>query len=417
MKSKQQFIIAATLSLTTAWGCALQAAPVETTAPKAASSAAVSSAAATRQKAAAMTAQQFADWGAETLVMIRQDLWRPEKGYYADKVDVGKKPSNDAFMWGVGVQLTALTAAARVSGQPYLGQANDYVKALEVYLNKSRFPDKPNVLGYDVLPAPKDPDLYYDDNEWIVLALCELYEMTYDPAQLARAEKTFEFVLSGRDTKLGDGIYWQENKLESKNTCSNAPAITGALRLYQITRKPEYLKTAQELYRWTCDKLQDKDGLFWDNIKMDGKVDETKFSYNSALMIRANTLMYQVTGEDQYLKEARRIAQAAKAKWVRADGSMDDTGRFAHLLLGSLLELGRVDKDPQWIEMTKTVLVYLHEQVRDPNGHYPEHWRVPQTTPLKEVPLIDNASAARAYWELAMEMKNLVHHDAMAAAK
>ena len=404
--TKQCALIAASLALTSAWGCNAQAAPVAKP---------VTSQLTTQQKADAMTAQQFADWGAEALAMIHADLWRPEKGYYADKVAVGKKPGNDAFMWGVGVQLTAMAAAARVSGQPYAEQAREYVKNLDVYRNKSRFPDKPTVIGYDVLPTPKGPDLYYDDNEWVVLALCELYEVTGDASMLERAEKTYQFVMSGRDDKLGDGIYWQENKLESKNTCSNAPAITGALRLYQITRKPEYLKDAQELYRWTCDKLQDKDGLFWDNIKLDGKIDTNKFSYNSALMIRANTLLYQATGKDEYLKEARRIAQASKAKWVRADGSMDDTGRFAHLLLGSFLELGRVDHDPQWIEMTKKVAVYLHDQVRDPNGHYPENWRTPQKTPLKEIPLIDNASVARTYWELAAEMKGLVHQDSMAA--
>jgi hypothetical protein len=142
--------------------------------------------------------------------------------------------------------------------------------------------------------------------------------------------------------------------------------------------------------------------LFWDNIQINGKIDTTKFSYNSALMIRANTLFYEVTGQKSYLTEAQRIAQAAEARWIRAEtGAMDDTGRFAHLLLESLLELSEQDGDTRRVRLVEKVLAFLHDRVRDPKGRYPERWDKPQTEPLAEFALIDQASAARAYWKAA----------------
>ncbi len=404
-QSKQQFIIAASLSLTTAWGCHVQAAPVQKPV-----------AAATDQTAQTMSSQQYADWGRETLAMIRRDLWLPERNLYAEKAKLGEKPRDTAFMWSVGVQLSALNSAALVEPQTYTSQLKDYTDAIEVYVNKTTVVVPGGIEGYDVLPAPKPFDLYYDDNEWIVLDLCDTYQLTGDQRFLQRAERTFNFVMSGHDDKLGGGIYWKENELSSKNTCSNAPAITSALRLYQITKNPDYLITARRLYNWTCSKLQDKDGLFWDNIKLNGEVEETKWSYNTALMIRANSLFYAVTGNQKHLDEARRIALAAKARWVQDNGAMNEPGRFAHMLLGSFLELGRLDNDPQWMETTQKVLTYVHSELRDPNGHYPDRWEKPQTTALQEFALIDQASVARAYWELAAEMKGLMHHDSMATA-
>lgn len=365
----------------------------------------------TAQKTSALTmiaplpSQKFAAWGEDSLAAIRRDLWMPERNLYADKVKIGQKPRDPAFMWGVGVQLSALTAAAEFEPQKYREQMTNYTNAIDVYLNKTTVVVPEGIIGYDVLPAPKPTDLYYDDNQWIVLDLVEGYETTGDAKFLERAEKTFAYVMSGYDDKLGGGIYWKENELSSKNTCSNAPAMTAALRLYQVTKKPVYLMTARRLYNWTCDKLQDSDGLFWDNIKLDGRVDKAKFSYNSALMIRANTLFYEITGAQKHLDEAQRIAKAAKAKWVRDDGSMDDTGRFAHLLLGSFLELGEQTGDKQWLETAQSVMTYAHEKLRDPNGHYPENWRKPQVGALETVAIIDSASVARAYWELALALR------------
>jgi hypothetical protein len=52
--------------------------------------------------------------GAETLGVIKRDLWLADRGLYAEKAESnGDNPTVPAFMWGAGVQLTALAAAAQ----------------------------------------------------------------------------------------------------------------------------------------------------------------------------------------------------------------------------------------------------------------------------------------------------------------
>lgn len=350
----------------------------------------------------------FASWGEESLTLIRERFWLPEKKLYSE---FGLLPdgrswqgSHPSFMWGVGVQLSALNAAASVAPEQYLSQAEDYADAINVYWLKSD-----GLEGYDVQPGPKDSDRYYDDNAWLVLALIELYEISKEQRHLEKAIATFRFVMSGADEKLGGGLYWREKELTSKNTCTNAPAIVSALRLYQVTGEMSYFDTARVLYEWTCEHLQDKDGLFWDSIQLDGRVDRRKFSYNTALMIRANALLHEVTGEERYHVEARRIAAAAKDNWIADDGAVRDSGRFAHLLLESLLELTQQNTDEpsvdiQWTSVVKRSLIYLHREVRNQEGWYGHRWEEPQRRSRWRIALIDQASAARVYWLAAKHL-------------
>jgi hypothetical protein len=342
-------------------------------------------------------------WGDEALRMIAAEMKLPTRGLYAEKATTDGGRLEPSFMWGAGVQLSALAAAAHLEPRRYTAPLRAYADALQLY-----WTEHDGIGGYDVLPAPKPSDRYYDDNVWVVLALAETFEVTHDAKYRDRAEAAFRFVMSGEDDKLGGGLFWKENERTSKNTCSNAPAIVAALRLYQLTRKPEYLATAHRLYDWTRATLQDpRDALFWDNIKLNGEVDQRKYSYNTALMIRANALFHAVTGEAAYLAEAQRIAQSAEARWVDVKtGGIADGGRFAHMLLESFLALEQQDPDPRWPRIVANALAFVHEEVRDEKGHYANRWDRAQTTALREFTLLDQASAARGYWVAAAELRD-----------
>lgn len=138
-----------------------------------------------------------------------------------------------------------------------------------------------------------------------------------------------------------------------------------------------------------------------DNIKLDGTIDRRKFTYNSALMLRANCLFHDITGEDSYLEEAKRIADAAVRQWVRESGGIADGGRFAHMLLEAFIELHGRDPDPRWLKITQDALVFVHANVRDVNGRHASRWDRKVEEPLRQIMLLDLASAARAYWVAA----------------
>lgn len=343
----------------------------------------------------------YEEWGTETLEMIHKDYWLPRHKLYSEFApDKNGRRSHPAFMWGVGVQLSALAAAAKIQPDPYLEQTKSYADAIQVYWLEHN-----GLKGYDVQPGPKESDRYYDDNAWLVLALAEVFELTKDEKYLAQSKATFDFVMSGEDDKLGGGLYWRELHLTSKNTCTNAPTIVSALRLHALTKDAKYLDIAKRVYAWTNSKLQDKDGLYWDNINMSGRVDERKFSYNTALMIRANCLFHEITGEKIYLDEAKRVAESARKHWVSNNGAMSDSGRFAHLLLESFIELYQIDKDPRWPALTEKCLTYVHSNLKGEDGRYSHRWDRRGRGGPKETEILNQSSPARAYWFAADAFK------------
>lgn len=342
-------------------------------------------------------APPYARWGEENLATIKKDLWLPKTGLYAEMApDENGVPSHPSFMWGVGVQLTAMAAASAVEPDKYLLETKAYADAIQVYWLKHN-----GIEGYDVQPGPKESDRYYDDNAWLVLAMAEVFEVSQEKKYLDKAVATFQFVMTGEDDKLGGGLYWRENVLRSKNTCTNGPAIVSALRLYQLTKDEKYLEIAKRVYTWTNSHLQDTDGLYFDSINLEGRIGRRKFTYNTALMIRANCLFHKITGEARYLEEAERVARAAEKFWVRDDGAVADSGRFAHMLMESYLELYKQSGDKHWAETVERTLTYVHDHLLEPNGRYPFTWDKKMGARREESMLLNQASPARIYWVAA----------------
>ena len=338
--------------------------------------------------------KRLARWGRDTIDMIERNFRgvRERPALYVEQLDGTNRP---AFCWPAGVQLSALAAAARVD-RAYVPRLCAVADALQEYRTDAR-----GVAGLDVLPHSKTPDRYHDDNAWVVLGLIETYEVTRDRRHLRQAVELQDFVLGGEDDVLGGGIWWRENQRASKNACANAPAIVGALRLYEVTRETKYLEAARRLYAWMNAHLQDSDGLYFDNVATDGTVQRTKWSYNSALMIRANVLLWRATRDQRFRQEACRIAAAAAATWVRAgDGAVTDESPFAHLLLDAFCELAAVDRNGSWDAIAARAATVLHDQGRDARGYYGRRFDVPPD-PNHTPRLIDQASAARAFLRTA----------------
>lgn len=342
--------------------------------------------------AAAMLAPRdgFRAWGLDILKEVRRDYLLPNSKLYADSIENGK-PSGPSFCWGVGVAISALNVASQADAS-WKDDLREYVYATRVYWN-----DKGPVPGYDVLPGPKDVDRYYDDNEWMVMALADASTILNDKKILGWAEDTLRYVLSGEDDKLGGGIYWHEPKKDSKNTCSNGPAVAACLAIYQRTGNPDYLKEARKLYDWTKKTLEDpRDALFWDNVNLAGKVDATKFSYNTALMIRSAAILAKITGETGYKLDAVKMANESEERWVDPQtGAIKDTGKFAHLLLESWSYVPTAARR----EKARHALDWLHAHCRTSQGMYGSSFDHTPDPNQAKFELIDEVSAARAFLE------------------
>ncbi len=303
-------------------------------------------------------------------------------------------------MWGNGVQFSALAGAEREDPAKYRQPLSLFADGLVAYWD----PTAPVPCYQAYCSGPGGDDKYYDDNEWMVLGFTEAYQNTGDPKYLKMAQDTQKFVLSGWDDVLGGGVYWKIDH-KSKNTCSNAPAAASALRLDQVTGDREQGAWGIKITDWTTSHLEDTDGLFWDNVKLSGEIQKWKFSYNTALMIRAHVLLYQLRHTPADLTEARREADAGLAAWTDpATGSLQKTEnspRFTHLFCEALLRLYDVSHEAKYLNAVRQQAAFAYRYVRDPKGGYRDHWTVVVKDPDAPKSLIENASTARLFWLLA----------------
>jgi hypothetical protein len=352
----------------------------------------------------APSSAQLRQWGEEALLQARRDFFLPQRGLYAEEWKAESGASGPAFAWGGGVLLTALVGAAQ-SDEKYLPWLEEYTDKLDVYWNTLG-----PVPGYDVLPTPKPVDRYYDDNAWVVLAFLDAHRSFGHNAggerYLPRARKTLDYVLSGWDEKLGGGIYWRESDKASKNTCINAPAAVACYEMFRITNEARYRVWGDKLLDWTLKTLRDPtDGLMWDNINLQGKIERTKWSYNSALTFRA-LMLRGVLDADKgalYRVMARDMANASLRRWQAPNGGIKDGGRFAHLLVESLLALDKLENKPRYRPAVLQALSFVRQNVRDANGRYGDAWAKTLPAPLQKCELINQTSAIRAYFVASIE--------------
>jgi hypothetical protein len=248
----------------------------------------------------------------------------------------------------------------------------EIIEGLKMYHDTSREP-----YGYSSYITADKSDRFYDDNIWLVIDFVDLYNLTKKQHYLDLALDIWNFVLSGRDTVLGDGIYWCEQKKDTKNTCSNAPAAVAALKLHKATGDKQYFDQGENLYTWVLYSLRDKDNLYFDNVSVTGKFDRRKFTYNSGQMIEAGVLMYEATGDKKYYDEAQQTVAACVETWVKKYTNdkeeeiyIVESGDvwFDAVMLRGFLALWRVNQTDMLLEVYHDTLNYAWYMGRDENG-------------------------------------------------
>ena len=279
-----------------------------------------------------------------------------------------------SYLWPYSGTLSMMSALYEATGnKAHLAFIDsDVIAGLDSYFDTTRTPH-----AYSSYITVGKSDRFYDDNVWLVIDFVDLYRSSGEKKYMERAEQTWQFVMSGRDDLLGDGIYWCEQKKHSKNTCSNAPASVAALKLYKATGNEEYLKAGKELYAWCRNTLHDaKDNLYFDNISLAGRISRAKYSYNSGEMIEAGAMLHALTGEAHYLKEAQATAAGCYARWFKPvqdceqEIRMMDSGDvwFDAVMLRGLIALYGEDGDDKYLRAVNTSLDYAWRMGRDENG-------------------------------------------------
>ena len=265
-------------------------------------------------------------------------------GLYYETNHVRSSEKKHSYLWPLCALIQ--TANEEETLQPAKEYLSSVMKAIAQYY--STLPPTPAYQAY-VTKEEKD-SRFYDDNQWIAIACLDAYNRTKNEKYLQIVKEIYRFMMTGFDTLSGGGIYWKEDTKNSKNTCSNGPGILVALQLYKVTHQQNYLDSALLLYNWVNAHLQAPEGLYYDNIKIPSlKIDSAIYTYNTGTMLQSNVLLFTITKDKKYLKEAQRIATAAKTYFYK-NNKLPANYWFNAVLLRGEIALYKIDKNRKHIQ-------------------------------------------------------------------
>lgn len=297
------------------------------------------------------------------------------KATYLASEEQNDAPNSYSYLWPYSGTFSAVNALFEKSGDNRFRELLDskVLDGLEEYYDTKRLP-----YGYaSYINSAKESDRFYDDNVWLGIDFTDTYMMTNDNKYLEKAKIIWDFVMSGCDEKLGGGIYWCEQKKASKNTCSNAPGSVFAFKLFEATKDSIYFKQGKELYEWTKKNLEDTDFVYFDNINLEGKIGKAKYPYNSGQMIQAAALLYKLTKEENYLKDAQNIAKGSYEYFFEDftpnEGQTFNVLKehdvwFIAVMLRGYIELYHLDNNKTYIDTFQKNLDFAWENTRESNG-------------------------------------------------
>jgi len=323
---------------------------------------------------------------------INTKLTDGKTGLYFETADSVQKENPHSWLW----PLCAYIQAA--NEMEVLEPGNQYMRPVEHSIDKY-YSDKPPYPGYqDYVTKERLSSRFYDDNQWVAIAYLDAYGRTHKKKYLNTSEMICRFMLGGMDTVTGGGMYWKEGNKTSKNTCSNGPGVLVLLQLYKITGKAEYLTTALNVYQWLNSHLQSDQGVYYDNIQTATlKISKATFTYNTGPMLQANVLLYQITKDKKYFKEAERLAKAGRDYFFKNGRLPNGNYWFNAVLLRGYEELYKVDKNKSWVDFYEKDADAIWNTERDANN---------MLGPNATKKLIDQAAMIEIYARL-QEMKNM----------
>ena len=322
---------------------------------------------------------------------------------YMQGGNVGEKPVS--FLWPFSGVFSATNVLMKVPAlkSKYQKYQDSLVIGVEQYHDKLRVPP-----GYQAYPVKLEKaDRYYDDNGLVGIDYMESYFNTKNPLYLQRAKDTFKFILSGWNNDLGGGVTWLEGHNDQKPACTNGMATLTALKIYQASREPYYLDQSKKFYIWMYNTLRDSTGVIANDIRTNGKVNRTFWTYNTGSLIEAAVILYQLTHEKQYLLQAQQLAADSYRHFsmVPHDKNLTlhiDLPWFVTVLFRGYEALYHADGNRKYIAAVEKDLNYAWENTRDKYGYTSHSWTADASEMNKPKWLLDEACVAELYARLGL---------------
>lgn len=186
--------------------------------------------------------------------------WDGSAGWFYEQL--GSNPHRaEVTLWGGNGMFEALDEIAIADPTAQTRAAVEtFARGEQRYWNPNLKP----VPGYSprVHERSSSQPTWYDDNAWIGIAFLDAYRATGDPAYVSDAERAFAFIAAaGWDARQGGGMWWStEHQWLSGEALAAASEL--AARLYQTTRRAEYLSDAEKYIAWANRHLLTAQGVY-----------------------------------------------------------------------------------------------------------------------------------------------------------
>ena len=234
--------------------------------------------------------------------------------------------------------------------------------------------------------------VYFDDENWMALALVRAAKITNDPNWLKTSVQLFEDIMTRGTQGLAEGIWWNYERAKRATASNAGPVITGVL-LWNMTGDLRFLNFAKKTYAyWLREMASPLNHQDYDQIFPDGKKDQTPFSYDQGLMIGAALQLYSATHDPSYLLQAKGFAQYMLDNMKSTGGVMleqvcithraeclgwKDVAQFKGIGFRYLAELLKVDPSQDKLHdyLKATAHSMMSPQVFDPKtGRFAYEW-------------------------------------------
>jgi hypothetical protein len=232
---------------------------------------------------------------------------------------------------------------------------------------------------------------FYDDNSIVGLTLVEAYNITKQQKYLDQAAVVVNFLRSGVDNLLGGAMWWNEdeknipnNSNSNKPACANGYATLFLLEYYAVCpeiEKASVLSFAKTEYEWLKNNLMDpSDKCYCNDMNTAGVVNQTKYTYNTGVMIQNGVRLYRITGDKTYLNDAIASADGAYDRFVRSRNNMALTYPGNDPWFNTKLLRGYIDIAPFYKNVDNYIQVYYnfinngYKNARTPDGFFFEDW-------------------------------------------
>lgn len=243
---------------------------------------------------------------------LSQRFFSPERGLFSPEYPRGSSSPQLQYWWQAHAIDALVDAYERTGQESYLTRAAGVWEAVK-HENQGVTND------------------YFDDMEWMALALLRLERHVESPALLRDVHSLWGDIKSGWNVQQGGGIAWRKSQRDYKNTPANAPAVILGCRMYALTGDEADLAWARKIYTWLNVTLVDADtGLVWDGINRrgDGAIDKSwMFTYNQGLRIGAALELHKATSEARFLNDANQTFVAASEHFTNEQGVLHERGR------------------------------------------------------------------------------------------